>query len=131
MNNSQFELFRFKRFTDLWGTAVTPSFGRRNGRALAFLNPAHADSPQLPVDSADMRDDSRFFVNLNAVERATWRKILSAQSISSIAEEEGVSRSAIYTRIRGNRWGQGGMIGKNFWVLLWWRLRRRIVAGAQ
>ena len=71
-------------------------------------------------------DEPRLYINLNEVERRTWRQILSGVSINGIAEGEGVSRTAIYERIQGNRFGHGGMIGKNFWVLLWWRLRRRI-----
>ena len=50
---------------------------------------------------------------------------LAAKSVASIAKEEGVSRAAIYARIQGNSRGQGGMIAKNFWVLLWWRLRQQ------
>jgi hypothetical protein len=37
-----------------------------------------------------------------------------------------VKRSAIYARICGNSKGQGGMIAKNFWVLLWWLCRQKI-----
>src|SRR4029077_15969191 len=81
-----------------------------------------AVDPQDPAP--DPMEQERYFVNLNSLERETWRKILGAQSVASIANEEGVSRAAIYARIKGNRKGQGGMIGKNFWVLLWWRLRR-------
>lgn len=76
-------------------------------------------------------DDPRFYVNLNDVERRTWRQILSAASINTIAREEGISRAAIYARIQGNSKGQGGMIGKNVWVLLWWRLRQRLIGGQQ
>jgi len=70
-------------------------------------------------------DDPRYYVNLNPIQRRTWRKVLSGQSISSIAHGEGISRKAVYDRIQGNAKGQGGMIAKNFWCLLWWRLRQR------
>jgi hypothetical protein len=69
-------------------------------------------------------EDARYYINLNSIEERTWRKLLNGQSISSIAQDEGVSRKAVYDRIQGNSKGHGGMIGKNFWVLLWWRLRR-------
>jgi hypothetical protein len=59
-------------------------------------------------------DDPRYYVNLNEVEQRTWRRLLSGASINAIANEEGVSRSAVYARILGNRYGHGGMIGKNF-----------------
>ncbi len=68
---------------------------------------------------------TKLYVNLNPVEARTWRQILSGKSISAIAREEGVSRAAIYSRIVGNSKDQGGMIAKNFWVLLWWHFRRK------
>lgn len=74
-------------------------------------------------------DDPRFYVNLNEVERRTWRQILSATSINAIAAEEGISRAAVYSRIQGNSKGQGGMVAKNFWCLLWWRLRQEQQGG--
>ena len=103
--------------------------GRRNGRSVALFTPDWSERGPWQMRQSRQKnylDDPKYFVNLSAIERATWRQILSAQSIASIAKEEGVSRSAIYSRIEGNRLGQGGMIGKNFWALLWWRLRHRI-----
>ena len=90
-----------------------------------MLSPNWAD--RIPEQSCSRLwiDDPRYYVNLNDVERRTWRQILSASSINAIAREEGVSRAAIYARIQGNSKGQGGMIGKNVWVLLWWRLRQQ------
>lgn len=106
------------------------SYGKRNGQPCIFL-PRGLDGSEDATDSPAFDEQPRLFVNLNPVERETWRKILAARSIVSIAKEEGVSRSAIYARIQGNRHGQGGMIGKNFWVLRWWQLRQRMMAGAQ
>lgn len=73
-------------------------------------------------------EQPRLYVNLNPIETETWKKLLKGQTIRDIAHEEGVSRQAVYSRIVGNSKGQGGMIGKNFWVLLWWLLRQRITA---
>jgi hypothetical protein len=101
------------------------SVGRRNGRPAIFFPPDIAGPAAQPGPAPDLREQERLYVNLTPIERKTRRKILSAQSIASIASEEGVSRAAIYARIEGNGKGQGGMIGKNVWVLLWWLMRRR------
>jgi hypothetical protein len=124
MSLDDFESFRFKTCRDLYGGVRPISTGRRNGRPAIFFPPGIAD-PTVPTDAPDLLEQERLFVNLNPLERQTWRKILSAQSIATIAKEEGTSRAAIYARIEGNRKGQGGMIAKNFWVLLWWLMRRR------
>lgn len=119
------ESFRFKACRDLYGCVRPISVGRRNGRPAIFFLPDIAE-PAAPLGlTPDLREQERLFVNLTPIERQTWRKILSAQSIASIASEEGVSRAAIYARIEGNGKGQGGMIAKNFWVLLWWLMRRQ------
>ncbi len=121
----------FRTCTALDGHSERITLGRRNGSPVALLPPNWADAADQPVTSGDWIDDRRLYVNLNDVERRTWRQILSGVSINAIAVGDGVSRAAIYARIQGNRLGQGGMIGKNFWVLLWWRLRRRMTAGAR
>ena len=105
--------------------------GRRNGRPVLSLPLNWADNTPRQVCSDNWIDDPRFYVNLNDLERRTWRQILSAISINAIARQEGVSRAAIYARIQGNSKGQGGMIGKNVWVLLWWRVRQRLTGERQ
>lgn len=88
--------------------------GRRNGRPAVFLPPGIAE-PIAPTDpSPALWEQERLFVNLTLIERETWRKILAAQSIASIAKEEGISRAAIYARIEGDCKGRGGMVAKNF-----------------
>ena len=119
------EQLQFRHCRNLSGEAVAISVGRRNGRPAIFFPPDIAEPAALPDPAPDLREQERLYVNLTPIERQTWRKILSAQSIVSIASEEGVSRAAIYARIEGNGKGQGGMIAKNFWVLLWWLMRRR------
>lgn len=130
MPHIDFETIRFRVCRDLRGDLRPLSIGKRNGQPSIFL-PRSLDGAEDASDSPEFDEQSRLFVNLNPVERATWRKILAARSIASIAQEEGVSRAAIYARIQGNRRGQGGMIGKNFWVLRWWQLRQRTMAAAQ
>lgn len=130
MPHIDFETARFRMCRDLRGATHSISCGKRNGLPAIFLPPS-LDGESGAAGSAAFDEQSRLFVNLNPVERETWRRILGARSIASIAQEEGVSRSAIYARIQGNRKGQGGMIAKNFWVLRWWQLRQQTMAGAQ
>ena len=126
MPNQDFETLRFPVCRDLHGALHNVSAGKRNGKPAIFF-PGTFTEPEQPMNpKPDIREQERLFVNLNPLERETWRKILAAQSIASIAKEEGVSRAAIYARIQGNSKGQGGMIGKNLWVLLWWQLRQKL-----
>jgi hypothetical protein len=124
------ETIRFRTCRGLHGDLLSITCGKRNGQPAIFL-PRNLDGAEDATDTPAFDEQTRLFVNLNPVERETWRKILAARSIASIAQEEGVSRSAIYARIHGNRYGQGGMIGKNFWVLRWWQLRQQRTAGVQ
>ena len=121
----------FQTCNTLDGRSARVALGRRNGRPVVLLPPNWADAAAQKACSSAWIDDPRFYVNLNTTERRTWRQILSAISINAIAAEEGVSRAAIYARIQGNSKGHGGMIGKNIWVLLWWRLRQRMTGGWQ
>ena len=125
MQKDDFQILRFRVFRDLHGSVQSAGGGRRNGRPAIFFPQSLSEPPDPAAEQTDLCDQQRLFVNLNALERETWRKILQAPSIASIAEQEGVSRAAIYARIQGNNKGQGGMVAKNFWVLLWWLVRQR------
>jgi len=129
MPSIDFETIRFRTCRDLRGDPQTISCGKRTGYPAIFL-PRSIDGVAEAGDAPPFEEQSHLYVNLNPVERETWRKILCARSIASIATEEGVSRSAIYARIQGNRHAHGGMIAKNFWVLRWWQVRQRL-AGVQ
>src|ERR1035437_3295653 len=122
-----FEACRFQVFRDLHGGMQYAGAGRRNGQPSVFFRRTYTESAPEPAIETNLRDQPRLFVNLNSVERETWRKILAARSIADIAKEEGISRAAIYARIRGNSRCQGGMIAKSPWVLLWWRSRQRLL----
>jgi hypothetical protein len=126
MDQTQLEALVATRWcSSLHGTAVRLSTGRHNGKPAAFLRALCQDSEPAP-DPEDFVENPKYFVNLNPLERETFRRILRGQSIASIAAEDGVERSAVYARICGNSRGQGGMIAKNFWALLWWRCRQRM-----
>lgn len=131
MPNQDFETLRFRVCRDLHGAMQNVSGGKRNGKPAIFFPQRTTEAAPPTTPEPDICEQARLFVNLNPLERQTWCKILSAQSVASIAKEEGVSRAAIYARIQGNIKGQGGMIGKNVWVLLWWRLRQRLTGGQQ
>jgi DNA invertase Pin-like site-specific DNA recombinase len=115
----------FQVYRRLDGSMERVSLGRRNGRLLALLPPSCTEPPDKEQPK-EIFEQSRLYVNLNPLEAETWKKLLKGQSIRDIAREEGVSRQAVYSRIVGNSKGQGGMVSKNFWVLLWWLLRGRI-----
>jgi hypothetical protein len=125
MEQSSLELLQFRRCRDLHGNSVSVTVGRRNGIPAAFLTTRFEDLEPAP-EPQEFEDNPKYYVNLNPLERGTFRRILKGQSIASIAEEDGVKRSAIYARICGNSKGQGGMIAKSFWVLLWWHCRQEI-----
>ena len=127
MPHHDFETRQFPVFRNLHGAVQYATTGKRNGQPSVFFSPGCAEPSLEPVVERNLRDHPRLFVNLNSVERETWRKILAARSIADIAKEEGTSRAAIYERIRGNSRGQGGMIAKSPWVLLWWRSRQSLL----
>lgn len=131
VNISEDSMIVFQGCNALDGRFQRVSIGRRNGHPVVLLPPNWADDPPQQDASGQWIDEPRYYVNLNDIERRTWRQILSAVGINAIAREEGVSRAAIYARIQGNSKGQGGMIAKNVWVLLWWRLRLQMTGGRQ
>jgi len=126
MPHDDLESFRFSSCRGLYGGVQQISTGRRNGKPAIFFPRDITEAIEPPRPTPEFWEQERLFVNLTPLERQTWRKILGGQSIASIAKEEGISRAAIYSRIQGNRKGQGGMIAKNVWCLLWWRLRQKL-----
>ncbi len=127
MPHQDFETRQFQVFRDLNGGVQYAGTGKRNGQPSIFFRPNCAVPDSEPETATNLRSQPKLFVNLNPLERETWRRILAARTIAEIATEEGTSRAAIYARIRGNSLAQGGMISKNPWVLLWWRSRQSLL----
>lgn len=119
-----FETLYFQRFSDLQGNTCELQIGKRNRQRSAILHPASTEviADAERADNQELRDELCY--GLNQTERRTWLKIINGQSLLDIAADEGVQRSAIYSRIRGSRKSKG-MIHKNFYVARWWQLRQR------
>ena len=127
MHHSGFSTPGFQTCTTIDGRPERIGVGRRNGHLTVLLSRDWADGGPRRTQPRLWVDDPKYYVNQNAVERRTWQRVLSGASISAIAVDEGVSRTAIYARVQGNRKGHGGMIAKNYWCLLWWRLRQSLL----
>lgn len=129
-NDAEVILFQVCRILD--GTVHNVTIGKHNGRPAAFFAPSITDfSPQVD-NNVNQQKANKLFKELSAglteTERRTWKKLIAGRSIAEIAKEEGVSRAAIYERIRGNSRAQGGMIAKNDYVAVWWCLRNKKAA---
>jgi hypothetical protein len=123
MKDDSTEVLRFQRCCNLRGEQYAIQVGKRNGRLWASFSQSLVNSDDVEDHRPCLWEQQKLYVNLNRLERQTWEKILQGRPVADIAREEHVSRQAIYARIEGTH-GYGGMIGKNFWVLLWWRLRK-------
>lgn len=111
----------FRSYSTFTGATAPMDVCRRNGHVnAAFRRDWSEESlagPQVPF--AQKRT---LLSGLTRCERRTWRRLLDAWTIDAIAQADGVSRAAVYARIRGTR-GRGGMVRKNSWVRRWWRAR--------
>lgn len=116
---SETTFFRYCR--DHNGKLVPLDVARRNKCLVPRFHPSITDphSPQDAEESSEYQElVEEVSQNLNPVERRTWLKILDGQSIREIAKEEGVSRQAIYDRIRR-------MVKKNQYCAIWWRIHNK------
>ncbi len=125
MNQQAADALYFQACRTLDGRAERVPMAKRNHMAAVVLSPEWMDGGPVLAVTEDWFDNPKYYVNLNDIESRTWRQVLAGMSLSTIAREERVSRQAIYSRIAGTH-GYGGMISKNFWVLLWWRCRRSL-----
>jgi DNA-directed RNA polymerase specialized sigma24 family protein len=118
--------FRYCRKID--GSLEPVDVAKRNDRLVPRFHPSvlEPDFQTEPDESPEYRElVEEVSQNLSPVERRTWLRLLDGMSILDIAAEDGVSRAAIYERIRGSSKGHGGMIAKNGYVAIWWRLRNK------
>jgi len=117
---SETSYFRYVRLLD--GRLEPVDLARRNGRAVPRFHPSVTEPQADPPgeDSAEYQElVTEVSQDLTEIERCTWMKILDERSIHEIAEEEGVSRAAVYDRIRR-------MVKKNDYVAIWWRLKNKV-----
>src|SRR3954467_6450380 len=106
-------------YADLDGRLQIGNHARQAGRpTLRCMPPLPVhEEPATPTTSSQTLPGKT--LNLTPRQARTWLAILSGKNLSEIAREEGVSRAAIYCRIRGTN-GRGGLIERNLWALIWW-----------
>ncbi|MGA2268777.1 MAG: hypothetical protein ABSH44_09940 [Bryobacteraceae bacterium] len=126
MDDFQSEVSYFRYCRKLDGTLEPVDVAKRNDRLVPRFHPSITEPPP-PSDPEDS-DEYRELVeevsqNLNPIERRTWLRLLDGRSVLDIAAEDGVSRAAIYERIRGSA-KRGGMIARNPYCLIWWNRRQ-------
>ena len=122
MENIENEACRFHQYRRIDGAVEPVNLIRRNGRPEIQFHPAIVEFPLYT--EAEENPEYRELVdevcqNLNEIERRTWLKIIDGKSILDIASEEGVSRPAIYDRIKR-------MVEKNEYCAIWWRLKNKV-----
>ena len=124
MSNTETEAIQFNSYCGLTGMRYHAQVIRHNGRRVVSIHPLSIDGLTNSA-TPHFSEQEKLYINLNPLERRTWLRLLTGWSIATIARDENVSPAAIRARIQGNSKGQGGMIAKNFWVLLWWKVRRK------
>lgn len=121
------DVFTCQRYRTLTGSIQSVPIYRRNGRIAANFRPADTTSSQTDPSDDHAQHGAKVLRALSAgltrLERRTWWRILDGWSVDAIADADGVSRTAIYCRIRGKH-GNGGMASKNTWVSEWWARRQ-------
>jgi hypothetical protein len=118
--------FRYCRRID--GQLISVDTARRNGRLVPRFSPEDFEPILAGAEDTSCELDeliAEITQNLTGIERRTWLQLVDGATILDIAAAEHVSRAAIYERIRGNTKGQGGMVAKNPYVAIWWRLRNK------
>ncbi len=102
--NSDPETTYFRYVRDQNGKLVPVNFARRNRRLVPYFPPSMTE-PAPTTDPEELPNYRELIEELtqklNPVERRTWFLIIrDGKSIKEAAAEEGVSRQAIYDRLR-------------------------------
>ena len=129
MNTESNELLYFRYCRTLDGGAIPVDTAKQNGRLVPRFSPGQFEPAPDEGDGELDELIAEICQNLTTIERRTWLELIDGLTVLDIAATEGVSRSAIYERIRGNSKGHGGMVAKNPYVAIWWRLRQEKEAG--
>src|ERR1035441_10962172 len=75
MQKDDFQILRFRVFPNRHGSVQSVGGGRRNGKPAVFFPRSLAEPPDQAAEQPALCEQPRLFVNLNALERETWRKI--------------------------------------------------------
>jgi hypothetical protein len=118
------DILHFHCCRDFDGSIRPVDLYRRNGRLAVCVHRVTSDAGPVDAEDPFIRHRTVLAAGLTAIEERTWHRLVSGWSIDVIAAAEGVSRAAIYARIRGSH-GTGGMVHKNAWVAHWWQRRQR------
>jgi hypothetical protein len=120
MDTPDYDTHYFRYCRRLDGSLEPIDLAKRNQRRVPRFHPSVIEAPESePEESAEYRElVEEVSQNLNAVERRTWLKIIDGRSTLDIAAEDGVSRAAVYCRLKA-------MVRKNAYVAIWWRLKKK------
>jgi hypothetical protein len=120
--NDESRQFRLYRNSD--GSIEPLGAVRRNGVAVPRLSSQENSTNQPSRHSTLLQTYRELMQGLNSTERRIWVKLLLGLSVDEVAAMFGVSRAAIYSRIRGDRKGYKGLIAKSKNVAIWWDRRQ-------
>lgn len=116
------DVVKFRLYRSFNGSFSPLDVVRRNRKVVPSFRPRSFEPGSEPDLHPRRNQLPARLLNLTPIQARTFDHILKGKSIAEIAREEGVSRSAIYQRIKGTR-GRGGMISKNPWAYIWWVLQ--------
>ncbi len=125
MKSIENETLYFRSCRNLSGKSRDLSFCKRNGRPEPIFPPNWSEQEQ-ESDNQELQElIEEICYGLSPIERSTWLLLIDGLSLSEIARNDCVSRQAIYARIRGTKKSPGGMIAKNEYVAIWWKLHNK------
>jgi hypothetical protein len=123
-NNPSDETTYYRYIRRLDGSLEAIDFVKQGDRLVPRFTPESRKEEPTRRIADFLRFYREIMYGLSRPERRTWLTLLMGSTIEDLALSEGVSRPAIYARIRGNK-GRGGMIRKNVFVLAWWLVGKK------